>query len=213
MPGRRFVFGVDLDGVVADFYAALRPIAAEWFGVDPASLPTDVRYGVPEWGISSEEEYRRLHRFAVTRRDLFLKLPPMKRAPAVLRRLSDREIHIRIITHRLYINFFHREAASQTIEWLENHGIPYRDLCLMEEKAAVGADLYVEDAPTNVSLLRGENLPTIVFLNSTNRDLAPPHVSTWDELEELVLEAQSLWEAGRWPQTGWRANGETTTAR
>jgi hypothetical protein len=29
----RFVLGVDLDGVVCDFYGGLRPIAAEWLGV------------------------------------------------------------------------------------------------------------------------------------------------------------------------------------
>ena len=34
MTERSFVFGVDLDGVVADFYGGLRPIAAEWLGVD-----------------------------------------------------------------------------------------------------------------------------------------------------------------------------------
>ena len=33
MTDRSFVFGVDLDGVVADFYGGLRPIAAEWLGV------------------------------------------------------------------------------------------------------------------------------------------------------------------------------------
>jgi hypothetical protein len=30
----RFVFGVDLDGVVADFYKGLKPLAADWLGVD-----------------------------------------------------------------------------------------------------------------------------------------------------------------------------------
>ena len=31
---RRFVLGVDLDGVCADFYGGLKPVAAEWLGVD-----------------------------------------------------------------------------------------------------------------------------------------------------------------------------------
>jgi hypothetical protein len=29
---KQFVFGVDLDGTVADYYAGLRPIAAGWLG-------------------------------------------------------------------------------------------------------------------------------------------------------------------------------------
>jgi hypothetical protein len=46
---RRFVFGVDLDGVCADFYRGLRPIAAEWLGVDVTTLPERVSWGLPEW--------------------------------------------------------------------------------------------------------------------------------------------------------------------
>jgi hypothetical protein len=36
---RKFVLAVDLDGVCADFYTGLRPIAAEWLGDvdDPAA--------------------------------------------------------------------------------------------------------------------------------------------------------------------------------
>lgn len=44
---RRFVFAVDLDGVCADFYRGLRPIAAEWLGVDVSTLPERVSWGLP----------------------------------------------------------------------------------------------------------------------------------------------------------------------
>jgi 5' nucleotidase, deoxy (Pyrimidine), cytosolic type C protein (NT5C) len=47
---RRFVFGVDIDGVCADFYRGLRPIAAEWLGVDVSTLPERLSWGLPEWG-------------------------------------------------------------------------------------------------------------------------------------------------------------------
>jgi hypothetical protein len=84
-----FVFGVDLDGTCADFYGGLRPIAAEWLGVDPASLTSDVSWNLPEWGIErAPGGYKKLHQFAVTQRDLFRILKPMPGAPQVLRRLS-----------------------------------------------------------------------------------------------------------------------------
>ena len=35
---RPFFLGVDLDGTCADYYGGLRPIAAEWLGVDVARL-------------------------------------------------------------------------------------------------------------------------------------------------------------------------------
>jgi 5'(3')-deoxyribonucleotidase len=190
MAKRRFVLGVDLDGVVADFYRGLRPIAAEWLGIDVSQLAEDVSYGLPEWNLDSMGGYQPLHRFAVTQRQLFEKLEPIEGAAASLRRLSERQVRIRIITHRLFINFFHEKAASQTIVWLERYGIPYSDLCLMEDKTAVGAHVYIEDSPKNVERLRELDQEVIIFTNSTNRDLAGLRANTWAEVEELVVERQ-----------------------
>lgn len=198
MAEKRFVLGVDLDGVVADFYGGLRPIAAEWLGVDIANLPELVSWGLPEWGIpDAPGGYEALHRFAVTQRDLFRIIPPMPGAPAALRRLSAEKVRIRIITHRFFIKYFHQVAARQTIEWLDYHDVPYSDLCFMKEKAAVGADLYIEDSPPNIGLLREEGLPTIVFTNSTNVELEGPRADTWAQAVELVLEAKGLWKTGK----------------
>jgi 5'(3')-deoxyribonucleotidase len=192
---RRFVFAVDLDGVCADFYRGLRPIAAEWLGVDVSTLPERVSWGLPEWGIDKAPGgYEALHRFAVTQRDLFRVLPPMAGAPGALRRLSAADVRIRIITHRFFIKFFHQVAARQTIEWLDHHDIPYWDLCFMQEKAAVGADLYLEDAPRNVEQLRAEGLHTIVFTNSTNEHLPGPRADTWLQVVDLVLSAKAEYE-------------------
>lgn len=188
-PPRHFVLGVDLDGVVADFYAGMRPIAAEWLGVSVDTLTPTPSYGLEEWNLSSVGTYDDLHRFAVTQRNLFRVLAPIPGAPAALRRLSQRGVRIRIITHRLYIKHFHQEAVGQTVGWLDHHGIPYWDLCFMMDKAAVGADLYVEDSPANIRLLRAEGHPTIVFSNSTNRDLPGPRAESWADVERLVAAA------------------------
>jgi 5'(3')-deoxyribonucleotidase len=193
----QFVFGVDLDGVVVDFYGAMRGIAAEWLGVPIEELTEEVTWGLPQWNLDRMGGYIRLHRFAVIQRRLFAEAPPIPGAPAVLRRLvKNEDIRIRIITNRLYVPHFHREAASQTIDWLDHHGIPYWDLCLLPDKAAVGADLYIDDAPDNVNALRGKGHTTIVFSNSTNRDLPGPRADNWEEVEQLVLEELRAWREG-----------------
>lgn len=197
MADKRFVFGVDLDGVCADFYGTFRPIVAEWFGVPVESLSTNVSYGLTEWGIQTPQQYEEIHRFAVTQRDLFRKLQPIEGAPAALRRLSGAQIRIRIITHRLFIKFFHPLAISQTIEWLEHHGIPYWDLCFMKDKAAVGADLYLEDSPGNVQALRADGHKAIVFSNSTNIGIDPPRADTWAAVEEMVMGELKSWQGGK----------------
>jgi FMN phosphatase YigB (HAD superfamily) len=196
MTERAFVFGVDLDGVVADFYAGLRPIAAEWLGVDLDTLPTRISWGLAEWGIDQAPGgYEALHKFAVMQRELFLKLPPMAGAPQTLRKLSKEGVRIRIITHRLFIKYFHQVAVSQTIQWLDHHDIPYWDLCFMQQKTAVGADLYVEDSPENVERLRAEGARTIVFTNSTNEHLPGLRAGTWEEVFDLVLAEKGAWSA------------------
>jgi beta-phosphoglucomutase-like phosphatase (HAD superfamily) len=195
---QQFVLGVDLDGVVADFTSGLKPIAAEWLGVDESNLTDDISYGFREWGLERAGGYDALHRFAVKERQLFASLPPIAGAPAALRRLSAiGDIRIRIITHRLYIHWFHKEAIRQTTEWLEHHGIPYWDICFMRDKAAVGANLYLEDSPDNIRALRAAGHETIVVVNSTNRDLPPPRAASWDEVERLVRQRLERWKADR----------------
>ncbi len=192
MDATEFVFGVDLDGVVADFIQGLKPIAAEWLGVPLTSLTDEVSYGFREWNIG---DYDDLHRFALKERALFASLPLIEGAAPALRRISSRGIRIRIITHRLYIEWFHRQAIVQTVEWLEKHGIPYWDLCFMAAKSSVDANVYVEDSPANIHALRDIGKEVIVFRNSTNRDLVAPDASNWLEVERWVLEKFASWKA------------------
>lgn len=181
-----FVLGVDLDGVCANFYQRMREIAAEWFEKELDELPLDVSYGLSEWGIRSPDEYASLHRFAVTQRGLFETMPMIEGARRVLRQLSAEDYRIRIITHRLFIHYFHETAVSQTIVWLDRHGIPYWDLCFMKEKDQVGADIYIEDSPENVTNLRRHGHYAICFANSTNTQLGEPKAESWDEVYDLV---------------------------
>jgi len=63
----------------------------------------------------------------------------------------------------------------------------------MRDKAAVGADLYLEDSPDNIRALRATGHETIVVVNSTNRDLPPPRATDWDGIEQLVRERVARW--------------------
>lgn len=150
------------------------------------SLPKNITYGLPEWGIGSEEQYQSLHRFAVTQRELFKTVPMIPGARRVLRRLSNEGYRIRIITHRLFILYFHETAVRQTIEWLDQHGIPYWDLCFMKEKDQVGADIYVEDSPDNLKRLRDQGHLTICFANSTKKHIGAPRAKTWEEVYKMI---------------------------
>ena len=196
MSEKIFIFGVDLDGVVGDFYGIVRKIAAEWLDKPLDDLTSEVSYGLDEWGLDEFGGYDRLHRFSVLQRDIFRDMEPIKHAPAILRKLSSQGIRIRIITHRLFLKFSHRATITQTVDWLDNYDIPYSDICFMNDKGAVGAHVYIDDATENIINLRKQGCKTIVFSNSTNRNLLGPRANDWFEVEHLVMEAREEWRTG-----------------
>ena len=182
----RYVLGVDLDGVCADYNAGFRQVVAADRGIDPAELTTNTSWGFEEWGLDSGD-FDRLHQQAVTEQHMLATLPMIKGCADVLWRLSDAGIWIRIITHRLYKNWGHATAVTDTVTWLDAAQIPYRDICFLGAKPEVEADLYIDDAPHNILALRKAGNDVIVFDQSYNQDLPAPRARSWDELEDIAM--------------------------
>ena len=197
IPKRRLIFGVDLDGVVMDFYGALKPIAAEWMGKPVSELTDDYRYGLEAWGLLDKKggydlSYPALHRYAVNQHEIFKNAAPIPGASFHLRRLSRLGVHIRIITHRLFVGGLHGKSVTQTASWLEKHDIPYQDLCMVADKTSINADLYIDDSPLNIEAFSKIGRPCIVFENPTNKHInAPLRAKTWDEVYNLVERAMN----------------------
>lgn len=181
-----FVLGVDLDGVCGDHTAAFREVVAAELGVDPASLGPQTSWSFTEWGID-DAEFLRLHRKAVLDHRMFRTMPVMAGVAETLWRLSDAGVWIRLITHRLYTNWGHAVAVGDTVAWLDDNGIPYRDLCFLGQKPQVEADAYVDDAPHNIESLRATGATVIVYDQPYNHDVEGPRARHWPELEQLVV--------------------------
>lgn len=184
---RPFVFGVDLDGVVADYTEGFREVVAAELGVDPASLPHERSWDFREWGIT-QADFNRLHRHAVAELRMLATLPPIEGAADALWRLSDAGIWIRVVTHRLYTNWGHAAAIADTVSWLDNHRIPYRDICFLGAKPEVEADCYVDDAPHNISALREHGNTVIAFEQPYNVGFAGLRARDWMEVEAIVVD-------------------------
>lgn len=185
--GTPFVFGVDLDGVCADYTSAFRSFCAERLGVTEDALPLERSWDFREWGLDAEQ-FEDLHRGAVNEGRIMALMEPIAGAAESLWRLSDAGVWIRIVTHRLYVNWGHHAAAGDTVEWLDTNRIPYRDLCFLGDKADVGAHVYVDDGPHNIENLRDAGRQAIVFDQPYNRHLEGPRAFNWTEVEEMVLE-------------------------
>jgi 5'(3')-deoxyribonucleotidase len=185
---RDFILGVDLDGVCGDYTLAFRAVVAADRGVDPTTLGDARSWDFAEWGVDGPEEFDRLHRLAVLEHRMFRDMPPMEGVAESLWRLSDAGVWIRIITHRLCVNWGHAVAVADTVAWLDATGIPYRDICFLGAKPEVEADCYVDDASHNVTALREAGNHVIVFDAPYNRDVEGPRARTWGEVEDLVKE-------------------------
>jgi 5'-nucleotidase len=182
------VLGVDLDGVCGDYEDALRASYASRKGVDPSDLPAQTTLDAfSEWGMTFEE-FEEAHRYAVAEDRIFRTMAPLPGVSEALWRLSDAGVWIRVITARLLFNGIHEASAADTAYWLDANDIPYRDLCFINTKPDVGADLYVDDSPGNVIALREAGRATIVFDQPYNRHLPEPRAGSWDEVVAHVEE-------------------------
>ena len=115
-------------------------------------------------------------------------LQPVAGAAEALWRLSDAGVWIRLITDRLTVNWGHQSAVLDTVAWLDQVGIPYRDLCFIGARPEVEADLYVEDGVEHVRRLRRRGNDVIVLSRPGNEDLGEPRGDGWPEVEDLVMD-------------------------
>ncbi len=185
-----FIFGVDLDGVCGDYTAAFRTVVSSELGIPPEKLPLERSWDFREWGIDADD-FSRLHRLAVIEHRILRDLPMIENCADVLWRLSDAGVWIRVITHRLYVNWSHAIAVSDTVEWLDATRIPYRDICFLGDKPQVEADLYVDDGEHNIEALRGSGNEVITFDQPYNRDVPGLRAHSWLEVESIVAQRLS----------------------
>lgn len=204
-----FVLGVDLDGVCADHAEAFRRVIASERGIEPGELEPQRTWDFAEWDLT-RTQFEEAHKRAVLEHRMFRSMPVVRGAAEALWRLSDAGVWIRLITHRLYTNWGHAVAVADTVQWLDEHAIPYRDLCFLGDKPQVEADAYIDDAPHNIEALRASGAKALVFDQPYNSEMAGDRAVGWSEVEQWVL--MTMAAAGHTVQTP-LALGEDPTRR
>ena len=63
----------------------------------------------------------------------------------------------------------------------------------MKEKDKVGASVYIEDSPSNITALEELKKRVIIFTNSTNAHMKGSRASSWEQAEELVFKELEKW--------------------
>jgi 5'-nucleotidase len=199
----RFVLAVDLDGVCADYTTSLRPYMAAMGRQDAFDLPAPDNWNLVKAGWFDDlDGYLAAHRYAVERA-FFRTMEEIPGMSDALWKLSDAEVHIRIVTHRFLTHGDQGKAAQDTIAWLQTPRedgrvrVPYRDLCFLGAKSDAFADMHLDDAPHQVEALRAAGQDVLVFDHAYNRHLPAPRAHGWSDVVEHVLRAQSRWQERR----------------
>jgi 5'(3')-deoxyribonucleotidase len=188
-----FVLAVDLDGCCGDYSQALRSTIAQTRGIAVTDLPEQTTWDFSEWGLHSREEFLAAHTHAVSRRRIFATMDAIAGCSEALWALSRAGIYIRIVTHRLHGKGHHAIAVADTVTWLDAHDIPYRDLCFLGDKAAIGANTYIDDGPHNIEALDAAGADVIIFDQAYNRHMDGTRACDWNEVADLVLARFERW--------------------
>lgn len=197
---RRFVLGVDLDGVCAQYVPAFHTYCRAQGMAVPDSHHTE-SWDLTEAGwFATREEYMDAHRQAVAA-GLFAWMPEVPGASDALWVLSDLEVHLRVVTHRLH-HGDHHVVTADTTRWLQAQRpdgrarIPYRDLVFLGTKHALDSDLHIDDAPHVIEEMQAAGQNVLIFDHPYNRHLAGPRARNWTEVVEYVTARMNEHQTG-----------------
>ena len=154
-----FVLGLDLDGVVGDYTAAFRPVVAQIKGQSIESMPDPVDFALwncPGWNIKDKADYTELHRIALNEFHIYRDMPVYEGAIEHINQLVEMGVRIKIVTTRLFTKGDYHKVLTDTSIWLEKNNIPFDEICFVRDKPAVGAHLYIDDAPHNITEIQSE---------------------------------------------------------
>ncbi len=197
---RRFVLGLDLDDVTAQFRGGFwrfvnmsRALdAAEVGQPDPEVYPYPQTWDFSEWSLADGELDGWFERFIAE--GGYRLLPPMPGAPEALRRLSNtKKVRIVVVTHRLFRTGFHADVAGQTLYWLDRHQIPYWDINFLRDKDRFDADVFLEDAPHNLRALVAAGREVIAFDQPYNQSVDVDRAVSWNE---ILAKLDDRWHLG-----------------
>jgi 5'-nucleotidase len=182
-----YTIGLDLDGVSAHYYRGISADIHQMLGTPLDQMAKIPYYSLYKsgWGFTSEEHFREIHGKAVDT-GLYERLDPFEGVSEALWRLSDDGFEIHVITSRFVNHGQNAKVVAQTVAWLDEHNIPFRDISFTRDKRRIMADIYIDDSPSNIVSLREAGRHVLTFDAEYNRDIDGPRAANWAEAEKYV---------------------------
>lgn len=187
----------DLDNNTGDYEDLIRQFNGDRLGIPVDQrlklMPPSPSYNFAEagWpGMDTYEEFMEVHH-AMVESGGFARMKLYPNAKEVLWRLKEKGHMISIVTAR-YLRENDRHAVNvSTSEFLCNNNLPVDELHITAEKVNVIADVYLDDSPHNIEVLRAAGRRVIIFDQLYNRHLGGYRAHNWLEIEQLIEEIEA----------------------
>lgn len=206
---RRLRFGLDLDGVLADWHGAARFLLSHYWHLDLPPVEQLFRTwdGHLEYITPEQEQWLWTEGVAL---GVFRHLKVCKGAIEFCRRL-DKLADIVIITKRP------KPALQDTLDWLSFHRIPATEVHILaddQSKADISVDVALDDGPDNIlDYLQDRRTLPLLWLRPWNAHLEYLAISPGEPLEMRPFYVCRTWEEVLWiteQVTARRFNGPGT---
>jgi 5'(3')-deoxyribonucleotidase len=178
---RRLRLGIDLDGVVGDFHVG-------WMTRYNARFGTELQASqVQDWdGLHELTHFRTMDEFWEWAREgetsIFRDIPPYERA---VETIADLSRHHRIVIISSKFDW----AIPDTLAWMAEHRIIAHEIHFVWDKTTVACDVYLEDAPHNLTALRRHRGGAVVcrMVRAWNSPLeGAVDITDWRDFATLV---------------------------
>ena len=183
---------VDLDNVVYDWVHAVSVWLLSNNVVDYATTKDMyddyVAWSVWEqWGLT-QGEFFRWWRLGIEAEVIYAQGNLIHGARDALWRLSDAEWDIHIATNRLTKFGLHDKIVENTVSWLHDNNIPYRQLSFVSDKTNIMAQAIIDDRYDNMDVHIHEQ--TFLFPANHNADKVidrNAQYSAWKNIVEALI--------------------------
>ena len=179
------ILGLDLDGVSGDYIQWWRDIVSEHLNVPAEQFTsTPTTWGLKEWKLPDGI----WEQLAAKRANSYNQQNPIPGVAYATQMLRQSGWRIRVITKRAAAESGMpgsnpTRVVTDTTEWITETGIVWDDLCFVDDKRGVHADLYVDDCPDIIYELRREGHKVVVFDQPYNRWVPPPRLMGWQNVD------------------------------
>lgn len=191
-----FIIAVDLDNTSVHYSHGLANAVGKSLGFGDAKIAElfpstgPSTYDFADWPYLGED-FKKYHTQAVDN-GLYRYLVPHEGASEKLWKMNNEGDYIRIITSRFVMHGQNQQVTEDTAYNLDLNNFPYRDLMFTARKTDIYADVYIDDAPSNIEKFIEAERPYIIFSNPWNEDCAGARAHNWEDVYELIQKLKSL---------------------